>query len=85
MKRVYDQIIELNYTNSNVLFLADLRRFFSSKRPNKVAQTFGQRDQWMAVANSATAGHTLVISKLYLATPQAMRAPPPPKGTGWSE
>jgi len=24
-------------------------------------------------------------NRFYLATPQAMRAPPPPKGAGWSE
>jgi len=26
-----------------------------------------------------------VENRFYLATPQAMRAPPPPKGAGWSE
>jgi hypothetical protein len=26
-----------------------------------------------------------ILSRLYFATPQAMRAPPPPKGAGWSE
>ena len=26
-----------------------------------------------------------VEKRFYMATPQAMRAPPPPKGAGWSE
>ena len=26
-----------------------------------------------------------LLKRIYMATPQAMRAPPPPRGAGWSE
>jgi hypothetical protein len=49
----------------------------------------------MCVAGRAKAGHCensstgrlaqAMDTRFYMATPQAMRAPPPPRGAGWSE